>query len=310
MRALGGQSTGGRAHGGAKSRYREESRREKRDPAPSRLSYKIERLWLTPLFRLGIRVGLPFALAFAVGALWLADAGRRDAIRLAYEHVRTSIQERPEFMVTMMAVDGASEPVDRAIRSMLPVELPVSSFQLDLEAMRATIEQIDAVASAELHVRKGGVLQITVAERQPEILWRSAYGLEMLDRTGHRVATLLDRSARPELPVIAGEGADGQVDEALRLFAAAGPLGPRVRGLIRIGERRWDVVLDRDQRILLPEDDPVSALQRVATLDSAQDMMARDLTIVDMRNSARPTVRLAASSSELLTSQITGASAP
>lgn len=300
----------GRTDRAARARYRDEGRLDKRDPAPSRLSYRIERLWLTPLFRLGIRVGVPLVLAFAVGALWLADSGRRDAIRLAYERVLTSIQERPEFMVTMMAVDGASEPVDRAIRSMLPVELPVSSFQLDLEAMRATIEQIDAVASAELHVRKGGVLQITVVERQPEILWRSAYGLEMLDRTGHRVATLLDRSARPELPVIAGDGADGQVDEALRLFAAAGPLGPRVRGLIRIGERRWDVVLDRDQRILLPEDDPVTALQRVAALDSAQDMMARDLTIVDMRNPARPTVRRAASFTELLTSQITGASAP
>ena len=67
-----------------------------------------------------------------------------------------------------------------------------------------------------------------------------------------------------------------------------------MRGLIRMGERRWDVVLDRDQRILLPEDDPVSALQRVAAIDAAQDMMARDLTIVDMRNPARPTVRLAA----------------
>ena len=305
MRALGGQS-----HGGARSRYREESRREKRDPAPSRLSYKIERLWLTPLFRLGVRVGLPFALAFSVGALWLSDAGRRDAFRLAYENVRTSIQERPEFMVRMMAIAGASEPVDRAIRSMLPVELPVSSFQLDLEAMRATVEQIDAVASADLHVRKKGVLQITVTERQPEILWRSAYGLEMLDRTGHRVATLLDRAARPELPVIAGEGADAHVDEALQLFAAAGPLGPRVRGLIRIGERRWDVVLDRDQRVLLPEDDPVSALQRVAALDAAQDLMARNLTMMDLRNPARPTVRLAAPATELLTSQISGVSAP
>lgn len=300
----------GRAESAARARYRDEGRRDRRDPAPSRLSYRIERLWLTPLFRLGIRVGVPFALAFSVGALWLADAGRRDAIRLAYEGVLTSIQERPEFMVTMMAVDGASEPVDRAIRSMLPVELPVSSFQLDLEAMRATVEQIDAVASAELYVRKGGVLQVTVVERQPEILWRSAYGLEMLDRTGHRVATLLDRSARPELPVIAGDGADARVDEALKLIAAAGPLGPRVRGLVRIGERRWDVVLDRDQRILLPEDEPVTALQRVAALDSAQDMMGRDLTIVDMRNPARPTVRLAAASDELLTSQISGASAP
>ena len=45
-------------------------RRPPRDPAPSRTAYRIQRLWLTPLFRSLLRTGLPaFALAF--GALWL-----------------------------------------------------------------------------------------------------------------------------------------------------------------------------------------------------------------------------------------------
>jgi cell division protein FtsQ len=59
-----------------------------------------------------------------------------------------------------------------------------------------------------------------------------------------------------------------------------------------MGERRWDMVLDRDQRILLPEEDPVAALQRVMALHKAQDMLERDISIVDMRNGARPTIRL------------------
>ena len=43
--------------------------------------------------------------------------------------------------------------------------------------------------------------------------------------------------------------------EALALIRAAGRRRwkGRVRGLVRVGERRWDVVLDREQRILLPE---------------------------------------------------------
>jgi cell division protein FtsQ len=60
-----------------------------------------------------------------------------------------------------------------------------------------------------------------------------------------------------------------------------------------MGERRWDMVLDRDQRILLPGQDPVAALNRVIALDQAQDMLARDLSIVDMRLPRRPTIRLA-----------------
>ncbi|MEZ5747316.1 MAG: cell division protein FtsQ/DivIB [Paracoccaceae bacterium] len=263
-----------------------------RDPAPSRLAYRAERLWLTPMFRTALRVGLPVVLALGLAGGYLADGQRRAAIADAVADLRRQIEERPEFMVSLMSIDGASRPVAAAIRDMLPVKLPASSFAIDLEVMRATIEQIDAVASADLHIRPGGVLQVTVRERQPVILWRSAAGLQMLDRHGHRVATLLDRAVRPDLPVIAGDGADENVSEALAIVRAARPIHHRLRGLVRIGARRWDVVLDRDQRIMLPEADAVSALERIIALDQAEDLLGRDIAIVDMRNGQRPTIRL------------------
>jgi cell division protein FtsQ len=264
------------------------------DPAPSRLAYRLDRLWLTPLFRLLLRVGLPVATVVALGAIYFGDADRRAALAAGAAEMRRSIEERPEFMVTMMAIDGASPAVAEAVRAMIPVTLPVSSFQLDLAALRATVAQVDAVAAVDMRVRAGGILQVDIRERVPAILWRVGDRIEMLDATGHRVATLLDRAARPDLPVIAGEGADQGVAEALAIVAAAQPLAGRLRGLVRMGERRWDVVLDRDQRILLPEREPVRAIERIIALDQAQDMLNRDVIVVDMRNKDRPTLRMAA----------------
>ena len=63
-------------------------------------------------------------------------------------------------------------------------------------------------------------------------------------------------------------------------------------GLVRMGERRWDMVLDRGQRILLPEDAPIDAVNRVIALNEAQDLLKRDVAVVDMRNPARATLRL------------------
>ena len=97
---------------------------------------------------------------------------------------------------------------------------------------------------------------------------------------------------RADLPLVVGEGAREALGEALALTEAAAPLATRVRGLVRMGERRWDLVLDEGQRILLPEEDPVRALERVLAIDSAQDLMGRDIAVVDMRNEARPTIRL------------------
>lgn len=268
------------------------------DPSPTRLEYRIERLWLTPFFRLFMRIGLPVVLIGGMTTIYFANPDHRAAIAAKVDELRTQIENRPEFMVSLMSIDGASGPVADAIRKMLPVKLPASSFAIDLEAMRASIEQIDAVESARLKVKAGGVLAVDVVERKPAILWRTATSLEMLDATGHRVATLLDRSARPDLPVVAGEGAEAAIPEALAILKAAGPILPRVRGLVRVSDRRWDMVLDREQRIMLPAKDAIQAVEQAMALDGAEELLARDISAVDLRNSERPTVRLTAAGLE------------
>ncbi len=267
---------------------------ERRDPAPSRLSYRMERLWLTPYFRFFMRVGVPVLFVLAATGVYFGDAGRRDAVAQKFADLRGQIENRPEFMIKLMSIDGASQPVADAVRGMVTVPLPASSFQLDLEAMRATIEQVDAVESAKLIIKPGGVLAVAITERKPAVLWRTEASLEMLDATGHRVATLLDRAARPDLPVIAGVGAEENVAEAIAILAAAKPILSRVRGLVRMGDRRWDMVLDRDQRILLPEAAPAQAVERIMAIDAAEELLARDLAVVDLRNPDRPTLRLSA----------------
>ena len=70
------------------------------------------------------------------------------------------------------------------------------------------------------------------------------------------------------------------------------PIRDRVRGLVRVGERRWDVVLDRGQKIRLPEGEAVTAPRKVVELHVAQDLLGRDISVVDFRNMQRPVLRL------------------
>ncbi|MCE6960290.1 cell division protein FtsQ/DivIB [Cereibacter sphaeroides] len=265
----------------------------RRDPAPSRWAYRAQRLWLTPMFRTSLRVGLPVLAVLAVVALIFASAERRAAMAGAFTGLIDGFQQRPEFMVTLLSIDGASPELSDRIRATLALKLPLSSFDIDLTAARARIESIDAVASAEVRVRSGGVLEVRVTEREPAVIWRREDGLVLLDETGRRVDDLAFRGERADLAVIAGEGAERAVPEALQILAAAKPILTRVRGLVRMGERRWDIVLDRGQRILLPVEDPVAAVERMIVLDEAQDLLERDVISVDLRIKDRPVLRLA-----------------
>ena len=266
--------------------------RPMRDPAPSRLAYRMNRLMLTPAFRNFLRIGLPVLLIAAGATFWASDESRRIDAAERVAEVKRQVQERPEFMVRMMAVENASADVAAEVRVRVPLDFPVSSFDLELEDIRRTIEEIDAVERASVHVRQGGVLSVDVVEREPVVVWRAEEGLVLLDIGGHQVNALTARNQRPDLPLIVGDGAGAHVEEALRLVEAASPVLPRMRALARIGKRRWDVVLDRNQRIMLPEADALVAMDKVMALDAAQDLLARDISVIDFRNPRRPVLRL------------------
>ncbi|NOX39219.1 MAG: cell division protein FtsQ [Alphaproteobacteria bacterium] len=236
--------------------------------------------------------GVPvFAVILAV-SWYISDNTRVENIRLKVATIRQNIENRPEFMVNLMRIDDVSAEVSEDIRVVTAVDYPISSFELDLKDMRARIEGLDAVSSAKLVVRSGGILDVIVTERLPALVWRSRDGLELLDQSGHRVSSLDTRQMRSDLPLIVGDGADNATEEALALIKAASPIAGRIRGLNRIGERRWDVVLDRNMRIMLPEENPVAALEGILALDEVDALLSRDLQAIDLRDPRRTTLRL------------------
>ena len=265
-----------------------------RDPAPSRWGYRYQRLMLTPLFRALLKVGLPVFVIVLLAGAWVSNEANRTMVAERFAALRDQLESRPEFMVTGVEVEGADIALAAAISHVMDgqgVTFPVSSFDLDLAAIRTAVTDLTAVRDSVVRVRPGGVLSIEVDQRKPIAVWRYADGLRLLDEDGVMTGMIAERGDRPDLPLIAGDGAREAAPEAMALFAAARPLGERVRGLVRMGERRWDLLLDRDQRILLPEDEPVAALERAIALDEAQGMLGRDISVVDMRNARRITVR-------------------
>ena len=268
------------------------SKSGKPDPAPSRWSYRFTRIMLSPVLRRLVVYGIPVAVALGGITIYFADLDRRDMAKGVVIDAYRSVIERPEFMVNVMSINGASAALDADIREILPVDFPMSQFDIELDVLHGALMELDAVKQASVQIRTGGVLQIDVMERQPALIWRMGENLDILDATGAFIRAAVARTDYPHLPLIAGEGANMQTAKALELFAAVDPIADRVRGLVYVGERRWDVVLTQDQRILLPEQNPVQALERVLVLNQAQDLLDRDLRVVDLRLPNRPTLRV------------------
>lgn len=264
------------------------------DPAPSLTKYRLERLWLRPSVQSFVRRGAPILLLSVVFSMLVSNPTIRSGVANTTEAVRQSVAARPELAVHSLIITGASDALNERIAATLALTLPISALDLDLRVLRQKIALMEPVEKVSLRIGETGILEITVAQRLPSVIWRSADGLYLINGNGKLVDRILARADRPDLALIVGIGADRHVDEAMDLLRIAAPLSARIRGLVRIGARRWDLVLDRGQIIRLPETDPHGALARVLALNAAEDLLERDVVVIDMRDGRRPVLRLGA----------------
>jgi cell division protein FtsQ len=95
------------------------------------------------------------------GCGWPTRTGA-PALHAAYADLRAEFQNRPEFMVNLMEIDGASPVLAEAIRVGLALNLPRSSFDIDLDARRAAGGNLRCRGTGRPAHPPGGVLQVDV----------------------------------------------------------------------------------------------------------------------------------------------------
>ena len=195
-------------------------------------------------------------------------------------------------MIKVAAIDGASDELANEIREIIPLDFPVSYFDLDIKYLHKVVNDIPAVASASIKITVSGVLQIEVLERTPAFIWRKKNLLSVLDVNGNFIRLASSRLDYPELPLIIGEAANLAVSEVSSLIKDNQKFLDQVRAFIRVGERRWDLILDNNLRIMLPQREFLAAFDRMMLMNDSGSLFSGHLSSIDMRLIDRPTVRL------------------
>ena len=262
------------------------------DPAPSRIAYRIMRLMLIPRLRLIFTLGFPSLLIFCATLGLFININVGENISAIKKDLKLAFVERPEFMIKVASIDGSSDELANEIREILPLDFPVSYFDLDIKYLHKVVNEIPAVASAAIKISVGGVLQINVTEKSPAFIWRKDNVMSVIDETGSFIRIANSRVDYPKLPLVVGEAANLVVSEISSLMQANEYFKDHVRAFIRVGERRWDLILENNVRIMLPQREFLAAFDRLMLMNEAGSLLSGRLSNIDMRLVVRPTVRV------------------
>ncbi|GAA0285107.1 hypothetical protein GCM10009127_28520 [Alteraurantiacibacter aestuarii] len=164
---------------------------------------------------------------------------------------------------------------------------------VDLEELRGRIEALDWVKDARVSRQLPDALVIDIVEREPHAVLRRADRLMLIDPTGVELDPISPADAEGML-VIAGEGAQSQVEALTRLLDTAPALRPQVVGAEWVGNRRWNLTFRTDQQLALPEgeDRAAAALISFARADGLHRLIGGEVAGFDMRNPPRMYLRV------------------
>jgi cell division protein FtsQ len=262
--------------------------------SPSQFSLFIRRL----LVRLSHKKAVRFA-EFALFAALFAGTGIYGAVRGGHMPLinawMTEVSDRVAYLAGFEIADadvrGHNKLRRDEILSAAGITRYTSLVLLDADSAREKLKSNPWIAEAVIRKLYPNRIEIEVTEREAFALWQRNGKLAVVSHDG----TVLEevRDARPEkLPLIVGEGAAKQAAEFLAVLARFPAIKSEVYGAIFVAERRWNLRLNSGVDVRLPEGDPEAALALLTKLNREQNVLSRDITMIDLRIPGQVVVRM------------------
>ncbi len=230
-----------------------------------------------------------FAGAAIAGAAFLGSS-LFDA-REAFASASDAAAANTGFAIGEIEIEGVSGARAQEVRALAAPEGRRSLLAADPYEVKARVESLDWVASARVRRLWPTTLIVEVERRRAYARWQENGEISVIDYNGERL--LAERaSEREDLPLVVGPGAGPAAEELLIALENLPQVRARVKALVRVGERRWNLELQSGAIVALPETGAPAALAQLEAMHASHALLDRPLASLDMRAPGRLAVRV------------------
>ena len=123
---------------------------------------------------------------------------------------------------------------------------------ISMKKMKDRINKLPWVKSARIERHFPDKISLTLFERTPMARWQTNRKLKLIDEHGD-IIPRVDLAKFSNLPIIIGKNAPKVASQILETLSNEPHLFKRVKSLTLVSDRRWDVQLDNQINVHLPE---------------------------------------------------------
>jgi cell division protein FtsQ len=231
-------------------------------------------------------VGLAAVIA---AAAWLG--GSLGSVGVRMDSGLDAVMRSAGLTVDKIVVVGLDPLLEQRARDAAMLEPGESMLAADPSAIKARVEELDAVGGVSVQRLWPDQITIIAETREPVALWRDGETWKVIDQHGE-VFVQADMNDHLHLPRISG--AEGN-HAAPALLAALGDypeLAIRLDGAERIGGRRWDIRFEEGVDVALPADGEMGeALRALNFLQAQNRILELPVSRIDARHPDRFALR-------------------
>lgn len=202
-----------------------------------------------------------------------------------------ALTARSGFAVEQVRVTGHVETSEIDILDALALDGWTSLIGFDAEAARKRVTALPWVRSAAVRKVYPDTIEVEVAERTAFAIWQRGSELLLVEESGKPIAPFVG-GRKAALPLVIGAGANEAASAFITKVRGYPELYSRVKGYIRVGERRWDLRLENGITVKLPESGEDEAIVDLLAMDRDSALLSRDILSVDLRLTDRVVVQL------------------
>lgn len=194
------------------------------------------------------------------------------------------------FALREVRVEGRGETAVADILGAVRANRGDPILGIDIDAVRQRLEELPWIETASVERRFPDQLIVSVTEAEPMALWQRSQKLFLVSRDGAVIETAnLGKYAK--LLIIVGEDAPKKAQDLFDILAQEPDLRGHVTAAVLVGKRRWNIRMDNDVDVKLPEDGALEAWRHFADLNRQDNLLDKDVTVVDLRQPDRIVVR-------------------
>ncbi len=187
------------------------------------------------------------------------------------------------FVLENIKIEGEKHTSYKDIVQALRVDKGAPIFSVDMEEVKGRLEDTTWIKKAMVERRLPSTIYIAIVERQPIAIWQFKKKLYIIDSEGNRI-TKHSGEGFAELLHVVGQDANIYASSLLADINVYPNLASKVKSAVRYGNRRWNLHLEQNIIVKMPENSFSEAYEYLHLLNKDKKLFDQNYKMLDLRD--------------------------